>query len=225
MDKDFKEINSIRIKEAMQLRRFNQADLVRKTGLNKSSVSQYVSGQFEMRQKALTLIACALGVSEAWLMGYDVPMERVQHSANQKIVDPINLKTDTLPVKRIPILGSVSAGNPLLVEDDIIGWVLYPDINGHDHFALYINGDSMDAAGLNDKDLAVVEVTPSVDNGAIAVVKVNGDDATVKKFYQNANIIQLVPQSTNAEHQPQVYDLKTTQIDIVGRVVRITKDI
>jgi len=83
----------------------------------------------------------------------------------------------------------------------------------------------MDAAGLNDKDLVVVEVTPTVDNGAIAVVKVNSDDATVKKFYQNGNIIQLVPQSTNPEHQPQVYDLKDVQIDIVGRVVRITKDI
>jgi len=170
-------------------------------------------------------MAKALNVNDSWLLGLNVPMERVQHSANQKIVDPINLKTDTLPVKRIPILGSVSAGNPLMVAYNVIGWVLYPDINNHDHFALYINGDSMDAAGLSDRDLAVVEVTPTVDNGSIAVVKVNGNEATVKKFYQNDNIIQLVPQSTNPEHQPQVYDLKSVQIDIVGRVVRITKDI
>ena len=215
---------SNRLRQALDIKRVTQAELARGTGIGKGSISCYLKGLYEAKQDYLTLIGNYLNVSEVWLMGYDVPMERKQQG-NTKVSDPINLKTDVLPVKRIPVLGSISAGNPLAVMDDVIGWVLYPDINSHEHFALYINGDSMDAAGLNDKDLVVVEVTPTVDNGAIAVVKVNSDDATVKKFYQNGNIIQLVPQSTNPEHQPQVYDLKDVQIDIVGRVVRITKDI
>lgn len=68
----------MRIRAAMDLRQMNQADLVRATGLSKSGVSQYVSGKHEPKQLALYKIACALNVSEPWLMGFDVPMERVE---------------------------------------------------------------------------------------------------------------------------------------------------
>lgn len=68
----------IRIKKAMELRNMKQVDLVSITKLGKSAISQYISGKFEPKQKALHSIAKALDVSEAWLMGYDVPIERVE---------------------------------------------------------------------------------------------------------------------------------------------------
>lgn len=65
-----------RIKEALTIRNMKQADLVEKTKIGKSSISTYLSGTYEPKQKNIYLIAKALDVNEAWLMGYDVPMER-----------------------------------------------------------------------------------------------------------------------------------------------------
>ncbi len=65
-----------RIKEALNLRGMKQSDLVEKTGIGKSSISTYISGAYEPKQRNIYKIAKALDVSEAWLMGYDVPMER-----------------------------------------------------------------------------------------------------------------------------------------------------
>lgn len=68
----------IRLKESLSLRNLKQADLCSMTEINKSTMSQYLSGQYEPSQIKLEILARALNVNEAWLMGYDVPMERNQ---------------------------------------------------------------------------------------------------------------------------------------------------
>jgi transcriptional regulator with XRE-family HTH domain len=65
-----------RLKEAMALRGYRQADLIEKTGINKGALSCYISGKYKPKQNNIYLLAKALDVSEAWLMGADVPMER-----------------------------------------------------------------------------------------------------------------------------------------------------
>lgn len=65
-----------RIKEALELRQMKQADLAEKTGIGKSSISTYISGEYNPKQKNLYKMAKALNVSETWLMGLDVPMTR-----------------------------------------------------------------------------------------------------------------------------------------------------
>ena len=65
-----------RIKEAMEIREIKQAELVEKTGIDKGQMSSYLSGKYKPKQGNLEKIAKALFVDEAWLMGYDVPMER-----------------------------------------------------------------------------------------------------------------------------------------------------
>ena len=67
---------SERIKTALELREMKQADLIKLTGINKGALSSYISGKYEPKQNNIFLMAKALNVSEAWLMGYDVPMER-----------------------------------------------------------------------------------------------------------------------------------------------------
>lgn len=69
-----------RIKEAMTIRGMKQVDLVSLTGIGKSSISTYLSGEYEPKQRNIYKIAKALDVSEAWLMGEDVPMERFDYS-------------------------------------------------------------------------------------------------------------------------------------------------
>ena len=65
-----------RIREAMDTIGMSQADLTTSTGLSHSTISRYVSGKMEPKQKAISLLARALGVTEMWLWGYDVPFER-----------------------------------------------------------------------------------------------------------------------------------------------------
>lgn len=77
---------SDRLREAMTARGKKQADLVRATGLDRGSISSYLSDKYEPKQNAINKLAIALNVSEMWLWGYDVPMER---TAMQKKNDAI----------------------------------------------------------------------------------------------------------------------------------------
>ena len=85
MDKPKNSI-SRRLREAMDEKGKRQADLVRETGLDRGSISSYLSGKYEPKQKAIYKLARALDVSEAWLLGYDVPMDR---SAESKKTDQL----------------------------------------------------------------------------------------------------------------------------------------
>lgn len=76
---------SKRLREAMDLRQIRQTDLCRMTQIGKSAMSQYLSGAFLPKQRKLYALACALNVSEAWLMGYDVPMARRSSSAEPEV--------------------------------------------------------------------------------------------------------------------------------------------
>ena len=78
---------SERIKKALYIKGLKQSDLCRLTKIPKSALSQYISGAFEPKQDRIYLMAQALNVSEAWLMGLDVPMERKNHSSD-KFAEP-----------------------------------------------------------------------------------------------------------------------------------------
>lgn len=94
-----KETCATRLTKALFLNNMKQTDLSRKTQIPKSAISQYISGAFEPKQDRVELIAKALNVSEAWLMGYDVPMERTDNNhifSSEKQVPPILSKFNQL---------------------------------------------------------------------------------------------------------------------------------
>ena len=75
---------SERIATALAIRNMKQSELCEITKIPKSAISQYISGAFEPKQDRIYLIARALDVSEAWLMGYDVPMERQEKTSPEE---------------------------------------------------------------------------------------------------------------------------------------------
>lgn len=85
-----------RIKEAMKIREIKQAELVEKTGIDKGQMSSYLSGKYKPKQGNLERIAKALCVDEAWLMGFDVPMERTtsEKEESPKIMQYYKLLND-----------------------------------------------------------------------------------------------------------------------------------
>lgn len=80
-------------------------------------------------------------------------------------------------------------------------------------------GDSMDAAGIKDGYTVIVRRQDIVENGQIAVCIIDGQDATLKRFSQIGNVVTLMPQSTNPEHKPFIYDLGRNSVKILGLVV------
>lgn len=85
-----------RLREAMTARGKKQVDLVRETGIDKGSISNYLSGRYEPKQEAIYKLAKALDVSEMWLWGYDVPQERPKEQKNNDAIADIvvRLRTD-----------------------------------------------------------------------------------------------------------------------------------
>lgn len=204
---------SNRLKKAMDINDMKQVDLVEKTGLDKTLINKYLVGITNARQKKLSILAEALNVNEVWLMGYDVEMQR------ESIVSNVAPLPD-IPIK-IPVLGKISAGLPLLAEENLIGYDFAPSSNikkGFDYFYLIVTGDSMNLKFKNG-DRVLVQKQDYLENGEIGAIMVNGSDATVKKFRTENDIIILEPMSTNPEHHVQLYNPKNVPIRIIGKVV------
>lgn len=97
MEEDF----SIRLQKAMNIRNIKATELSEKAHIPKSAISQYLSGLYEAKQKSIFKLANALNVSEGWLMGLDVPMERNADDLFKKI-DAIPLSD--MKITKIPLL-------------------------------------------------------------------------------------------------------------------------
>ncbi len=117
---------------------------------------------------------------------------------------------------RIPIVGRVTAGQPILATENYDGYVVFPTASGRSRaealFALRVSGTSMIDAGILDGDLVIVEKQSVAENGDIVVAMIE-DEATVKRFYKEDGHYRLQPE--NASMQPIIVD----RVDILGRVV------
>lgn len=202
---------SQRIRSRREELGLSQEELAKRMGYkSRSSINKIELGENDIPQSKIEAFAKALSTTPAYLMGW--------------INDPSIRKISEIfpyhPTHRIPILGRISAGKPLFVEENIEGYT-YTELNsGGTYYALRVAGDSMNAARINEGDLLIVRQQDEVENGQIAIVMVNGNDATVKKYYRNGDTVTLLPQSLNPEHQMQVYDLRKSQIKILGLVVQ-----
>ena len=99
-----------RLREAMREAGKTQADLVRATGLNRGTISRYLSGAVEPRHEATHKLAQALDVSEMWLFGYDIPMERTEgQKKNDQLAKLIvKLRTDERFYNNVVMLASLN---------------------------------------------------------------------------------------------------------------------
>lgn len=124
-------------------------------------------------------------------------------------------------VVELPILGVVRAGEPLYAEQNILGYLKIDAslVPPGECFYLKIIGDSMNLSHIVDGQFVMVRRQDAVENGDIALVLVDGENATVKKFYRTDTTVTLMPHSTNPEHQPRVLDLKKDSVKVIGKVV------
>ena len=256
-----KKTTSERLKQLMAERNLRQVDILEKAQpycakfgvkLGRNDISQYVSGKVLPKQDKLTVLAHTLNVSEAWLMGFDVPPERegsatpIYINANasklywterlseivNKITDEYlaNLPNDSFPYESetttpVPILGTVNCGEAMFAESNIEGYI---DTSVSDapkdeaFFWLRAKGDSMINAGIREGDLLLIRQQSDVDSGDIAVVIIGDDEATLKRVKKQDGAIIL--QAENPAYEPRIFfGDNAKDVRIIGRLMQLRK--
>lgn len=205
------------------------AELMREIGIKSTGTySQWNKGLSKVSNKNLKRVAEFFNVPVTSIMDDDdvpaKPDSPAKTGGGVQIADW--MPSNAIPVRpgpMIPVLGQVRCGLPMYAEENICGYVSYQGNRGEKYFALQATGDSMNAAGICEGDTVIVRQQEMVNPDTIAVVCVNGDEATLKRFRQEGNLVFLSPQSYNPQHKVQVYDLKKTPIHIIGRVMEVRR--
>ena len=198
-----------------------QRDFAAQLGITPSMVSEWRRRKSASFNRRLPQIAEALGTTTEYLLTGNGPKQKRAVSDSDTALPNGAEHLDLGAFHRIPILGRISAGLPLYAEQHIKGYTLTDLNGGAEYFALRVSGDSMNAARIQDGDILIVRRQDEVENGEVAVVMVGDDDATVKRFYSTGSTVTLMPQSTNPDHQPQIYDTTKTSIRVIGKVVEV----
>ena len=121
-------------------------------------------------------------------------------------------------ITQVPIVGTVTAGAPILAVESIEGYFPYTGSVSRDKplFALHVRGESMIGADILDGDLVIAEKTPYARNGDLVVALVE-DEATVKTFYKEDGYYRLQPEN------PSYMPIIVSDVSILGKVVAVMR--
>nr|DAN39325.1 MAG TPA: Repressor protein CI [Caudoviricetes sp.] len=209
---DVRSYTANKIKEYRKLKRMTQKELGEKIGVKHNTVSGYENGTNEPEQDILFKIAAALDVS-------------INDLFPETRSDTTNIRRRKKGV-RIPVLGYVVAGIPIEAIEDIID---YEEIDEElartgDFFALQVRGESMEPV-LYEDDVVIIRKQPTADTGDIAIVLINGDEATIKKIKRERDGVMLIGYNTSV-YEPHFYnneEIENLPIQILGKVIELRR--
>ncbi len=182
-------------------------DLAKKLGVAPSAITNYSNGDRLPRYEMICDIAKVFNVTTDHLLG----LEKKENQTNYY---------------KIPILNEVRAGNPTLInEGNVVEWEnLSNDYKKYGElFGLKVKGDSM-FPKMEEGDVLIIQRTPDIESGAVGIVLVNGDEATVKKVLKSNLGITLIP--FNSNYEPISYsndEIISLPVQIVGKVIEIRR--
>ncbi len=191
------------IKDLRVSKNLTQEELGKIVGVQRAAVQKWESGATQnLKRTTIQKLADFFGVSPANFVG--------------------NEPSKSKGVK-IPVLGYVRAGIPIDAVEEILD---YEEITQEmaaqgEHFGLQIKGDSMEPK-FSDGDVVIVRKQSDVDNSNIAVVLVNGNDATIKKIKKRPDGIMLIP--TNPAYDVMFYnnsEIDSLPVSVIGKVVEL----
>ena len=199
------------LKKIRQEHEMTQEELAKKINTSRSNIANYENDKNMPSIETLNNLSEVLNCSTDYLLG------KSDTRNNTSNIDESDKK-----FYMCPVYGQISAGQPNWAEECIEGSLpLDPNlmgiVNPEEHFFLRVNGESMNKI-IRNGAFALIHKQDMVEDGEIAVVLVNGYDATLKKFTRQGDMIILEPESTDDSFKTQVYD-KTTPIKILGKYV------
>lgn len=167
-----------------------------------------------------------------WYNGNKYPrIDKIEMLANyfgvmkSDLIEDKSSAAGTIPfteMHKAPIVGVIPAGYPVLALQDIEGYASIPYSDEENYFFLRVQGDSMINAGIHSGDLVLIRKQSCADNGQIVAARVNGDEATLKRFQQQGNTILLLPENPN--YEPRIVsekDFSQGDAQIIGVAVEV----
>ena len=201
---------AMRLKEIREASGINQKEFAELFGANKTTYNRYESGDIKtMPADLIENVSIKFDINPAWLMGFEnVDKYMIHEKANQN-------------VRRLPVLGKIAAGIPILAQEDLLDYEYVPESVKAD-FCLKVQGDSMIGARILDGDLVYIRQQPEVETGEIAAVLIDGQEATLKRVYLiNGSIIL---RSENPNYPEQVYN-KKDNVTILGKAILFKSEV
>lgn len=195
-----------RLIELRQAKGFTMKETAVKLGMPYTTYVSYEKGDREPNSEILIKLADFYNTTVDYILGVnDNPL----HERSSGVI--------------IPVLGYVKAGIPMTAIENIIDYeeISQEQARTGEFFGLQIKGDSMEPK-ISEGDVVIVRKQETVENGEIAVVLINGDDATVKKFYKTDAGIKLV--STNPTYDPFFFtpdEVNSLPVSVIGKVVEL----
>lgn len=195
---------------------WTQKELGVRVGVSRTTIAGWEQDTRAVKDDNLRRLADVFEVSLDYLVGRDIvpiPVEVAPATPPYSAAWPLG------SVVRIPVLGTIRAGEPFLADTNIEGWEEVPSaiVRDADYFFLRVKGDSMRDARILEGDLVLVRQQPDVEDGEIAVVMVGIDEACLKRVKkQNGH---LVLWSANPEYAPMM--VRSNDVRIFGKVVKV----
>lgn len=189
-----------RIKERRTALGMTLLDVANALNVKEATVQRYESGEIKnLKQKTVLELAKIFKCTPAYLMGWDEN----------------DCSTEKGNSGRLPLLGKIAAGQPILASEECEFFSPIDDTRAD--FCLRVKGDSMIGAGIKDGDIVFIRKQDCVDDGEIAAVLVD-DEATLKRVYLTDDTVTLI--SENPKYKPMIYTKKQCKnIRILGKAV------
>lgn len=195
------------------------SELARRVKMSKSTVSLYFKKKREFPVNRLDEFAAALHTTPEDVLGVT---DNLSNKTPKNIIYP---KSNGFRKVRIPIIGQIACGDPITADENIEGFteeIFEKPVSGDNLFALRCKGHSMEPT-IHDGSLVTIREQPTVEDGEIAAVLVDGDnEATLKRIKHQGKLIMLMPD--NQEYDPIILD-KNNPGRIVGKAIHVSWNI
>lgn len=204
-----------KLKKARIKKGLTQVEAAKRLGIDDTTISKYENDKSQPDNSILIMLSELYGESIDSLLG----------TSNHLKESPLPygaVPYDGSRMERLPILGTIRAGEPIYMSENIEGYELVePEVlRGRKGFALRVKGDSMTGDYIFDGDKVIVVVDEDTSPKDIVVVAVNGYEATLKRVKCENGLCMLL--ASNTSYEPMMYP--ASEVHVIGKVIQARRD-
>lgn len=208
-----------RMRAARLKQGLTQSQVAAQLGLSSQAISNYERGTNRIDSETLARLCAIYGISLDRLLG-NVPEPSGETAAARDEL-PRGVRPYAAGVQ-IPLVGSIPAGVPVLARENVEDYRHAEVSRPEDYFFLRVRGDSMVGARIHDGDEVLIHRQNWASGGQVVACRVNGDEATLKRFKQMGDTVLLLPE--NPKYEPRILrvsDFDNGEASILGVVVEV----